>query len=169
MTVTTLRLCTRQDVPMCMTFIRQARLHQEAQGFSQWSDDYPSAALLLEDVALARGYVIEVGGVPAGYVCIDFGGEPIYDSIKGAWQTDRPYSVMHRLALGDAARGKGVSAGIFAQATELTRSRGVHAIRIDTHPANLKMQHILLREHFILCGEVIYEEGGLRLAYELDF
>lgn len=165
----TMRLCAEKDVPQCMSFIREARLHQEAQGFTQWDADYPSAALLLEDVALARGYVIESDGIPVGYVCIDFGGEPIYDSINGAWQTNQPYAVMHRLALGDAARGKGASADIFRLTMEMSLARSIRAIRVDTHPANLKMQHIVLREGFVLCGEVIYPEGGMRLAYERDF
>ena len=165
----TLRLCTENDVPQCMTFIREAKAHQQAQGFTQWDDNYPTPSLLLGDVALARGYVIEADGVPAGYVCIDFGGEPAYDAINGAWQTNQPYSVMHRLAIGDAARGKGASAAVFQLTKELSLSRDVHAVRADTHPANQKMQHIFLREGFALCGEIVYEEGGLRLAYEWDF
>ena len=165
----TLRLCTENDVPRCMAFIREAKAHQQEQGFTQWDEDYPTPALLESDVALERGYVIEADGVSVGYVCIDFGGEPAYDAIDGAWLTQQPYAVMHRLAMGDAERGNGVSAAVFERTKELSLSRGVRAIRADTHPENRKMQHIFLREGFVLCGEIIYEQGGLRLAYEWDF
>ena len=52
--------------------------------------------------AAAQGNVIAYGAVV-------FDGEPAYDAIEGAWLTDGEYVVLHRMAVADGEKGRGVA------------------------------------------------------------
>lgn len=164
----TMRLVQPDEAGLAATFIDDARRHQREQGFVQWSDTSPNIEDVKKDIALGRGYFLAENGVPFGYFCLDFRGEPCYATIDGAWQTDRPYAVVHRVAFGKAGRGKGATAAMFRLIKERCVSQGVAAIRIDTGFENEKMHHILAREGFIRCG-VVQLPNGPRYAYELDW
>ena len=69
---------------------------------------YPSLDTVREDIEKKRGYVLKVDGTVAAYMCVDFGGEPAYDDIEGAWLSDRPYVVSHRMAFHKDFRGRGL-------------------------------------------------------------
>lgn len=61
----------------------------------------------------------------AGYLCIDFEGEPAYDTIDGAWKTKEPYAVVRRMAFDRAFRGRGLADATFFRIEALCRDRGV--------------------------------------------
>lgn len=164
----TLRYALATDAGSGLQFIQSAREHQKEQGFVQWTDDYPNLDIILEDIQKGRAYLLENTGRAFGYLCIDFAGEPSYDDIEGQWLSTQKYAVIHRMAFAVHGRGHGASREAFGLARELCLSRDVHAIRIDTHQSNKKMQHILQREGFQYCGTV-YFAGSPRMAYELDF
>lgn len=156
------------EASLAAAFIDDARQHQREQGFVQWTDTSPNVEDVRGDIALGRGYFLTDDGEPFGYFMVDFDGEPCYTAIDGAWQTDRPYAVVHRVAFGKAGRGKGATAAMFRLIRELCAAHGVTAMRIDTGFENEKMHHILAREGFIRCG-VVQLPNGPRYAYELDW
>lgn len=84
----------------------------------------------------------KIDGVVAGYMCIDFTGEPAYDTIDGAWSADAPFALIEGVC----------------------RTRGVNYIRVDTGIPNLRMQHIFEKNGYRKCGVV--EFCGRRLAYD---
>ena len=71
--------------------LRAGRRFQQEQGFIQWTENYPNRDTILEDIRFQRGYALLVDGAIAGYLCIDFAGEPAYENIDGAW----PVSYTH--------------------------------------------------------------------------
>ena len=72
------------EVDACYDLIDQGRAFQRKQGFVQWTPDYPQREHVASDIEAGRGYALkDESGHVAGYICIDFGGEPAYDSIKG--------------------------------------------------------------------------------------
>ncbi len=161
-----LRLATKEEIPLCMEFINDAREHQREQGFIQWTRKSPNAGHIEHDIDHKCGYLLIDDGVPFGYFCLSFDVEHAYERIHGQWLSDSDYAVIHRLAFGKSARGKGASKVVFRLAKEICIDRGIYSIRIDTHKDNAKMQHILAREGFSFCGVVCYDVG-LRNAYEL--
>ncbi len=160
-----LRLATKEEIPLCMDFINDAREHQREQGFVQWTQKSPNSGHIEYDIDHECGYFLVDDGVPLGYLCLSFEGEPAYNRIFGQWLSDSDYAVIHRLAFGKSARGKGASKDAFRLAREICLKKGVRSLRIDTHKDNAKMQHILEREGFSFCGVVCYDVG-LRNAYE---
>ena len=132
----------------------------------QWSaPGFPDDSLLLRDIARGGGFVIlseAEGGVEKSiiaYFAIFPSPEPTYDYIDGAWLTDEPYGVIHRMASYPEAHG------IFSTIIDYAASRYAH-LRIDTHRDNRIMQHLIEKHGFTYCGIIWLEDGTERLAYE---
>ena len=161
----TLELAAMKDLSICCDIIEEGRKFQREQGFEQWTESYPNRDTIREDIESRKGYVIRSDGDIAGYLCIDFSGEPAYDDIKGAWRRDTPYAVVHRMAFGQKARGTGIAGIAFDLIEALCRKHDVDNIRVDTDFPNKRMQHILDKKGFVNCGVIVFQ-GGEKLAYD---
>lgn len=162
-----LRKAEQGDFDICWQCIEDAKAYHKSLGFEQWNSDYPTKQTILDDIARNRGYVFVSEQKVTGYCCIDTEGEPAYQKIEGAWKTDRPYAVIHRMAFSAKSRGTGMSKEAFHLIKEFCLSNDITAVRIDTQEENKVMRHILEREGFEYCG-LIYFDGGAKLAYECD-
>lgn len=160
-----LQLATPEDIPVCLKILSDGRAFQRKQGFTQWQDGYPARSHVEADIEKSGGYVLQADGKIAAYLYIGFDGDPSYDDIDGAWYSSAPYAVVHRVAISEAFRGRGLADVIFQLVGELAKSRGVWNLRIDTARPNQRMQHVLLKNGFQYRGTVI-QNGGERLAFE---
>ena len=160
----TLEQARMQELDTCVRIIDEGRQFQRDQGFIQWTADYPNAGIIREDLRTGKGYVIRVDGVIAGYLCIDFSGEPAYDHIEGAWRWDRPYAVVHRMAFSRAFQGAGLADAAFTLIQSFCLEQGVDYLRVDTDFPNKRMQHILEKIGFVQCGGIQFQ--GSKLAYD---
>lgn len=154
-----------QDMETAMELICEARHFLKSQGIDQWQAGYPNQASIREDIENSRGYFIADGTQKAAYLCIDFNGEPAYESLNGNWKSDLPYAVIHRLAMAEAYRGKGLSGTVFQLAEALCKERNISSIRIDTDEKNLIMRHVIARNGFEYCGTVWFQNSS-KQAYE---
>ncbi|MCD7739108.1 MAG: GNAT family N-acetyltransferase [Lachnospiraceae bacterium] len=153
------------DAQACADILNAGRLFQREQGFVQWADNYPNMDSVREDIASEKGFVLKVDGKIAAYLYIGFDGESAYDVIRGAWRTKEPYAVIHRVAFDREYRGLGLSKAMFELAEKYILARGIREVRMDTHHENKRMQHVLEKNGFVLCGEVTLR-GEPRLAYD---
>ena len=163
-----IRNAVPSEAAKCYQFIEDAREFQHSMGFIQWHPGYPSPDTIMKDIENSIGYVFIEDEELLGYCCIIIGDEPAYHNIEGTWKTNRPYAVVHRMALGAETRGRGLSGKAFSLIKEFCRKNGIEAIRLDTQEENKVMQHILVREGFEYCGLIVFD-GGPKLAYEWDF
>ena len=125
----------------------------------QWSaPGFPDDSLLLRDIAREGSFVIEDDALVAYFALLP-SPEPTYDYIDGAWLTDEPYGVIHRMASYPDVHG------IFSAVIDFAASRYSH-LRIDTHRDNHIMQHLIEKYGFTYCGIIWLEDGTERLAYE---
>ena len=147
-----LRVAALSEVELAMDIINQAKAHLRAQGIDQWQTGYPDRDCLERDVRTGKGYFLEEDGIPLGYLCVDFDGEPAYDHLNG-------------LALSDAARGRGAAGTAFQLVEDLCRDRGVREFRVDTDAGNHKMQHILAKQGFQYRGTIRFDNSE-KIAYE---
>ena len=162
-----LRKALPNEAAKCYQCIEDARAYHKSMGFVQWHPGYPTRQTIQEDIAQGIGYAFADENGVIGYCCIIIGDEPAYREIEGAWQTDRPYAVVHRMAFSSQARGRGLSGRAFALIKDFCLANHIRAIRLDTQDENKVMQHILAREGFAYCG-LIQFDGGPKLAYEWD-
>ena len=164
-----IRPATAADLPALRPVFEAAKAIMRADGNpTQWAaPGFPPAALILRDIDLGGGYVIETSPViPSeakesivAYFALLSSPEPTYDSIDGAWLTDEPYGVIHRMASFPDAHG------IFAAIMDFAAERYAH-LRIDTHRDNRIMRHLIEKHGFTYCGIIWLEDGTERLAYE---
>lgn len=153
------------DLEEIMTIIADAVGRMLREGKQQWDETYPTSQHIAADIRNGDAYVIESEGRVIAYGAVVFTGEEAYESLQGAWLSDRPYVVVHRMAVAQNRQGKGL-ARIFLESTEsLARSKGIGSFRIDTNFDNFPMLHLLDKCGFTYCGEIRYS-GGARRAYE---
>ncbi|MBQ6177218.1 MAG: N-acetyltransferase [Bacteroidales bacterium] len=155
-----IRPATPADLPALRPVFEAAKSIMRADGnLSQWSaPGFPDDSLLLRDIARGGGFVIENGTIVAYFALLP-SPEPTYDVIDGAWLTDEPYGVIHRMASYPEVHG------IFSTIIDYAALRFAH-LRIDTHRDNRIMQHLIEKHGFTYCGIIWLEDGTERLAYE---
>ena len=150
-----------EDLDRMMGIFAAARAFMAANGNpDQWGDGYPQRAVLEEDIALGRSYVVLEAGRIVGTFVFFVGHEPVYDVItNGAWHAEKPYGVIHRVA------SDGVTRGVGRACFDYCASQADY-LRIDTHEKNRPMQQALERYGFQRCGGVTYEPGKERIGFD---
>ncbi len=174
------RPAVASDAPRIMQIIRQAQAQMAALGSQQWQDGYPAPANIDRDIDLGYGWVLARPGsttsgnaAPDGiapgeviaYGAVVFDGEPAYNQIDGAWLTAHHYVALHRLAVADGEKQRGVAAEYMLRVEQLARAKKVKSFRVDTNFDNGYMLRLLERIGFLYCGKVYYQSGE-RLAFE---
>ena len=157
-----IRKAKMQDLSEIWKVYREAQEFMRATGNpNQWGDFYPTVAILTEDIEKERLYVAERDGSICGVFFFDFGPDPYYAVIDdGAWISDAPYGVIHRVA------AKTGEKGVFKECLDFCLDRSKH-LRIDTHEDNKVMQYVLEKNGFERCGIVyVHERRSPRIAYE---
>ena len=158
-----IRKTTLADVDVAAKIYEDAKMFMRQTGnMTQWADGYPNKDSILDDIASDTSYVCEDGGeiLAIFYFCVgdDVTYKKIYD---GAWLNSDKYAVIHRIAVSDKARGKGVAAFIFSECFKKYPN-----LKIDTHKDNLPMQKALSSSGFERCGIIRLQNGEPRLAYQ---
>lgn len=154
------------EVDACYDLIEQGRAFQRKQGFVQWTSEYPQREHVAADIEAGRGYVLrDESGCIAGYICIDFGGEPAYDVIKGQWRSKESSGVLHRMAISPEFRGQGLGGVMLRECARVCLEKAVSYIRADTSPENTRMQHVFEKEGYHRCG-FIELRGSDKIAYD---
>lgn len=159
------RMADPSDVPVVMEIIRQAKEQMRRAGSRQWQEGYPARADIMNDLLRGVGRVLECEETVVAYGAVIFDGEPVYEAIDGAWIGRPPYVMVHRLAVAEGWKRRGVATLFLQRTEEWARERGLHSFRVDTNFDNLYMLKMLSRLGFCRCGEVKYGESS-RLAFE---
>lgn len=161
----TLEPAKKEEAAQCGRILSDGREFQKEQGFVQWTENYPNLDTIYEDIKAQKGYVLKVDEKLAGYMCIDFSGEPAYSDIKGAWSAERDYAVVRRIAFSKEFIGIGLADIAFKLIEKVCLDNKVPYIRINTGFFNKRMQHILEKNGFVQCGVVVLQ-GGEKIAYD---
>ena len=122
-------------------------------------------ALETRETQAAKAAAAQAQGNVVAYGAVVFDGEPAYDAIEGAWLTDGDYVVLHRMAVTDGEKGRGVATEFMRCVEAMACGRGTDSMRVDTNFDNRYMLRMLGRLGFVYCGKVRYRSGE-RLAFE---
>ena len=151
-----------EDVPRFLEIYASARRFMRESGNpDQWEEGYPSREVLEKDLGNSRLFALVEGETIHGVFVFSQDEEPTYRVIEdGAWFSDAPYGVIHRIA------GDGERHGIFHTAVSFAERYTGH-LRIDTHADNTVMQGMLAKLGFVHCGTIyVHEDRDPRLAFE---
>ena len=155
-----IRLARPDELDKVMGLYDRARAFMRAHGNSvQWTGGYPSRELAEADCAAGHLWVLEGAADLLAVMTVLLGPDPTYAQIDGEpWLNDEPYTVMHRLAVGESGHGAGgrCLAWLCDQHDN---------VRADTHELNVPMQRALERAGFVRRGTITLEGGSPRVAY----
>ena len=156
-----IRRAKNEDLDRVTEIYQIARNYMKGNGNpTQWGDWYPSREIVEDDIKRKQLYVYLEDEVIHGVFVFFIGEEPTYEYIRdGAWKTNAPYGVIHRVA------SDGEKRGVFGQCLRFSMERMDH-IRIDTHHNNHTMQHVIEKNGFEKCGTIYVEDGSPRIAYQ---
>ncbi|MFA6875865.1 MAG: GNAT family N-acetyltransferase, partial [Parabacteroides sp.] len=97
---------------------------------------------------------------------ISFEAEPAYAQIRGKWQNEQPYVIVHRLAVAEEVKHQGIARRFMQEAEKVSLAKGIDNFRIDTNYDNHYMLRLIDSLGFAYSGEVIYRENKVRRAFE---
>ena len=155
----------KTDLPRIEALIAQAKLFLKKQGVDQWQDGYPDAGDLARDVNSGIGYVCKEDGRILAYTAIDFRGEPAYRSLQGHWLNEAAYVVIHRMAVDNTVKGKGLAQKVFRMVETMALKKGVENVRVDTDEANHSMRHIIEKAGYTYCGHITFANSD-KIAFQ---
>ena len=156
----------KEDLPRIMRLVADAQNWFRTQNIDQWQDGYPTCEIISSDISNNENYIVDLNGVAVATFVISFAGEPTYNEIKGkGWLNANRYAVVHRIAVADECRRKGIAREILHYTEELAIEQGITDIRIDTHRDNLAMRSLLKKLGYIHCGRITLTSGAFREAY----
>lgn len=155
-----IRKATPEDLPVIRQIFAEAREYMRAHGNpNQWVNGYPQDERILMDMELGACNVCLENGEILGVFSYFPGPDPTYAYIEdGAWPDDRPYGVIHRVAV--RSHRKGIASFCYDYALSQCP-----VLRIDTHHDNLPMQNSLRKNGFVRCGVIFLANGAPRVAF----
>lgn len=159
------KLATHNELNDIMFLIEQAKKYLKHLNIDQWQNDYPNAKSIETDIDEKNGYILIINNEIIGYACVSFNQESCYEEIKGKWKTNDKYAVIHRMAIDNSYKNKGLASEMFSKIEKLCLKNGVYSIKVDTDNENSIMQHILEKNNFEYCG-IIEFDGSPKIAFE---
>ncbi|KRM05940.1 MAG: GNAT family N-acetyltransferase [Liquorilactobacillus ghanensis] len=172
MATTFIRPATLTDLPAMMEIIEEARQLLAADNIPQWQDGYPNETSIEQDIENEIAYVLINDRQIAGVAALQTWPDPDYNQIySGTWRQpdDRHYATIHRIAVAQRFRGQNLAQMFLSNLISRSLQLGFDQVRIDTHPTNQRMRHLITKFGFDLAGEIRLEERSVpeRLAYQL--
>lgn len=137
------RKTIKQDAERIMEIINEAKAFLRESGVDQWQTGYPNEATITSDIESQNGYVLEDNGRVIAYFYVTYGIEEFQKHIDGAWKSDLPSSAIHRMAIDNAYKGKGLADMCFRFAETLSLEKGYPSVKLDTDADNSRMKHVL--------------------------
>jgi GNAT superfamily N-acetyltransferase len=160
-----LRKAFYAELPVIWDILQQAIEQRRKDGSEQWQNGYPNMQTIKDDISNGCAYVLTDDHIIIAYAAIIFGVEPAYNDIKGKWLTSGDYVFIHRVAVSDAVKRKGVATKLFKMTEDLCIKQKVYSIKVDTNFDNVPMLKILDNLRYTYCGEIFLGSAS-RKAFE---
>ncbi|EGT0697017.1 GNAT family N-acetyltransferase [Clostridium perfringens] len=155
------------DLDQIVEIIELSKKYLKETKVDQWQDGYPAKEDLRRDIESGNSYVLTNKDEIVATTVISLDGESTYNSIfNGEWITNEEYIVMHRVAVHNKYKGKGIFKELIKEAESLALNNDIFSIKIDTHRDNVSMQRAVVKNNFKRCGIIYLEDGSERIAFE---
>lgn len=167
-----LKEATMEDLPEIESIMDDAKAHLKDQGIDQWQRRYPDQNDLIKDIKNDITYVLMVDDQIAGTAALWRGIDLNYLEIEdGEWINgiEARYTAIHRIAVSSNFRGQHLSGHLISGLLTVSRNLGFKDVRIDTHPDNKGMQHVITTNGFDYRGIIHMNGDGntARYAYQI--
>lgn len=163
------RKATMADWDVILGIYAHARELMAANGNpTQWAGGFPKPEVIRRDIehGWMNVMVDHAGEQGAERILAVFsvcpGIDPTYVTIDGAWLDDDEYVTLHRVA------SSGLVKGAAHEVFDWVMARYSN-VRVDTHPNNKAMQHVVTSNGFTRCGLIKLIDRPtdiIRIAYQ---
>ena len=162
-----IRKTTKKDIDRVMVILGEARQSIGKLGIDQWQYGYPTRDIIIDDVSRDFSYVVCDGDEICATFCLKEDEEPTYKNIyEGSWASAAASYALHRIAICNLKRGKGIADKIIEFIVGKCKNDGITSLKVDTHRGNLPMRRMLEKNGFFYCGIIYLGTGEERVAYE---
>lgn len=166
-----LRKATFTDLPRILEIIEHAKAALKNRQINQWQAGEPNQTQFEDEIHQELCYILMADQQVIGVASILATEDPGYAAItNGQWQSgSTPYFSIHRVALDSAFHGQHLGTQFLTLLVTAASLRGAHDLRIDTHPDNLAMQHMIQKVDFQYRGDIFIanDPSPKRYAYQL--
>lgn len=135
----------------------EAKSELERNGIFQWTNKYPSRAIIESDLNNEFLYILRQGEEIIGAVNISEQQESEYDAVKWAFDSSKVL-VVHRLVVKPAYQGKGFAKQLMDFAEDFAKRNGYTSIRLDTYSKNNRSIDFYKKRNYVASGEVNFPE-----------
>ena len=151
-----IRTITREDIPVVMKMINEAKFNMKNMGIDQWQDGSPSTETLEKYVKHENGFINE--DLTAFGALVE--SDPDYKKYLSG-----NYVVLHTFVVDQSLRGKGVSDEFFDAILKIAVEKKYEIFGVDTHRDNKAMMAFIDRHDFTKLGDVFIDGVKPRIAF----
>lgn len=149
-----IRKATVNDLDSIMKIIKETVEEMRSYNNTQWDESYPQASNFAYDIEKEELYVEDIDKEVAGFICVNYIEPDEYKELN--WSLDEKSMVVHRMAVNNAHRNKGVAKNLMKFAEELAREQNVKYLKTDTYSINIKMNSLFKKCGYKLIGEMSF-------------
>ncbi len=162
-----IRKSTYEDIENIMIIINQAKQYFIDKEIFQWSKKYPNNDTIKNDIDKNTSFVVIDNNKIVATFSLIIGEDSCYKNIyEGRWLTNNIYGTIHRLAIDNSYKRKGIGNIIIQYSENYCLNNNVNSLRIDTHKLNIPMTKLIEKNNFTYCGIIKTEYSSNRIAYE---
>lgn len=156
-----IRLAQADELDIITALAKKVRKNMVESGLKQWIGNYPDYDNFYQDFQKNGLFVFLHNNQIVASMSLLEENDPPYLVLK--WESNNAL-VIHRILVDPDYQKQGIGKKLVSYAIDYGKRKLYTAIKIDTHPDNIKMQSMLKSLNFIYRG---YLESINRLAYEL--
>lgn len=162
-----IRQAKYEDIEKIMLIINQAKKYFIDEEIFQWNLDYPNNNTIKNDIDKGVSFVVIDKGNIVGIFAFIIGEDVCYKNIyDGKWITNGIYATIHRLAIDNNYKRKGIGDEIIQYSEDCCIKNNISSLRIDTHKLNIPMIKLIEKNKFSYCGIIKTDYSSDRVAYE---
>ena len=156
-----------ENIENILNIINQAKEYFKQEKIFQWNSEYPNYDTIKRDIDKNTSFVVVDNNNIIATFALIIGEDKNYKKIyNGKWLTNGLYGTIHRIAIHNDYKRKGIANKILKYSEEYCLKNKVKSLRIDTHKLNRPMLSLIEKNNFTYCGIIKVEDLTDRIAYE---
>ena len=162
-----IKLIELDEIDDVLRIYSEAAEQMTKDGCLTWKNGYPNRNMAIEDIedkAMYGAYDDE--GDILGLLTLNNKVDPVYDDLR--WETgDKPFLVIHRLAVSLKGKGKGIGSMLIDFSVEKARKHGCSSVRLDAYHKNWRAKRLYESKGFVDVGIVQFvKNDGVNYCLE---
>lgn len=160
------RKAVLEDIDEVIRIKNEAIDYMAENGNDQWDREYPTYNTFLNFIKSDYLYIVQDNQGPLGIIGIVDKEDKEYSTIN--WSPSNTSITVHRMAISERGRGKGLGQLLLNFAIGEAKNRGVDIIKMDTYFKNIPAQSLFKKMGFIYKGSINFpQREGDYLCYEM--